>query len=291
MECTAAADCGVPVDVQLEFRFDRYLRPNTATRQSVRLYAADTPVFLEPEYDPVERVVIYRQSPGTELVPGIVYTVELPKPDVDETGFGFRAYDGAGLRDGNVPLTFRFRTSAARQGRPTPEMPSCEQVLELFGSARAGCARSDCHGTADTSGRALDLSTAEGLLRTAIGRTAHETETGTTSGEVAVNPDRFGVAMPVIARRSAGASYLLYKLLRQPENFRTADGQTCVSRHTVELPPGDCLFSEPESERLADAFVVGAAMPPPGEPHAVTLEDLERLRRWINQGASMDGCQ
>ena len=45
-------DCGVPRDATLQIRFDRYLLPETAVRQSIRVYTGDPDlgVFLQPEY-------------------------------------------------------------------------------------------------------------------------------------------------------------------------------------------------------------------------------------------------
>ena len=40
----------------------------------------------------LERVLVYQTPP---LEPGVRYTIELLRPEVDDPNFGFRAFDGA----------------------------------------------------------------------------------------------------------------------------------------------------------------------------------------------------
>jgi hypothetical protein len=92
----------------IEVRFDRFLYPLSAVRQTICLQPLTDPVtrladcragvFLEPAYDPVRRAVVYRQPEGTLLAPGTLYvlTVLAPRaPGLD----GFRAFDGAPLAE------------------------------------------------------------------------------------------------------------------------------------------------------------------------------------------------
>jgi hypothetical protein len=294
-------DCGVPPNAAIELRFDRYLRPDTAVRQSLQVYSTDpeNAVFLQPEYDVVERVVTYRAAPEDELEPGALYTVELPVADQHATGFGFRAFDGAALEEGPIPLKFLFRTSRVRsEAAPPAPPPTCAELLQLFRSERAGCARSGCHGAAAEFGCVdggsselcardlgleLDLSSGQGIRRSAFDKPAHQTETAPFSGRPLVNPTRFGVAMPVVAPDSAATSYLMYKLLIGEKNF-----DACTTRHRVPLPDGECLFSAAEAARLREWFVLGAPMPLEGR---ISVADLQLLQQWINGGTSFESCE
>lgn len=296
MGCAPGDGCGVPLDAALELRFDRYLRPATAVRQSLRVAAgAGEPVFLEPEYDVIERVVTFRLEPGVRWQPGILYTVELVVADEDPRGFGFRAFDGAALEDGPVPLRFSFRTALQSDPAPSPREPPprCTQVLESL--QRGGCVGCHAGGVACPDGACspaeLDLSSAAGLRRTALFRTARQTEVGPTAGEPLIDPARFGVGMPLLSD-SAATSYLVYKLLISPDNFRTRAG-TCVSAHRVPLPDGACLYDADEAQRLRESFVLGEPMPP--QPSAAaharwSLEDSRQLQSWLRAGASLADC-
>lgn len=288
----------MPLDAAVELRFDRYLRPGTAVRQSLRVGAGSLgeSVFLEPVYDVVERVVTFRLEPGVRWQPGILYTVELLVADQDARGFGFRAFDGAALEAGPVPLRFFFRTSYDSEAEPATGQPSpsCAEVLDAF--VRGGCA--GCHNGGGQCGDGacgpaeLDLTSAEGLRRTALFKIARQTEVGPSAGEPLLDPDRFGVALPVLGG-SPATSYLVYKLLLQPQNSRSRERGACVTTHRVPLPEGSCLDDPAEAQRLRHHFVLGEPMPP--EPTSVShgqwwLEDSQLLQSWLRAGAPLADC-
>jgi hypothetical protein len=287
--------CGVPVDTPIEVRFDRYLLPKTATRQSLRVFSGTgVGAFLVPTYDVVERVVTYRPSYGSALLPGLLYTVVLPRPDKDQQGYGFRAYDGAPLAPGTVPLRFSFRT--ARRVPPPAEPPpasdagcaTIDAALEAF--ARSGCTSSGCHAGNDAV-LGLRLDSADGLRTTALSRVAHETDVGATPGQALVDPSRFGVGMPIVDPGSPATSYLLYKLLVNPANFPGEDGG-CRSTHRAELPPSGCFGpSLGEQRRLRDWFVAADPMPPDGAGVGGSGgDDLRTIQDFILLGAGTPEC-
>lgn len=293
-ECglTSADDCGVPRNTTIELRFDRYLLPSTAVRQSIAIYSGSEEVslFSQPVYDVVERVVIFR--PLGELAPGARYTVELRQPKEDDD-FGFRAFDQAPIAEGDVPLSFDFRTKktppsaaevdAARDKELDPEnkfAKNCD-VFPALGPKQAGCATPTCHG-GETPRMGLKLGGLGGLTSTAIGEVAHQTESGAQAGVPLRNPPRMGVNMPVIEAKNPANSYLLYKLLINPSNFNGSPGIGCESVHSVPLPPGVC--PEPtreEVERLTGYFVRGLPM-----PYNDRSVDLRKLQSWIRAHAS-----
>jgi hypothetical protein len=277
----------VPADVTIELRLDRYILPARAVRQAILLYTNDRErtVFLEPDYDLVERVLLYRLPEGAQLERGVLYTLEFVIPK-DEDDDGLRAFDGAPLEEGPVPLLLQFRTAlrepdddfSARLAREL--VPRCSDALDIL----SGCAKSDCHSAGGRMG--LELGSKQSVLLTAIGKVAHQTAVGPQGYATLENPVRLGVQMPRIDPGQPGNSYVLYKLIRRPENFSLASGDPeCVSRHRVGLPEGQCPApSEAESERLREWFVRGEPMPF-GTAPPLTLSDLRNLQRWIAGGA------
>lgn len=274
-------DCGVPRDVTFELRLDRYLDPSTAVRQAVLVYTGseELSVFFQPEYDVVERVVSYRLVPGARLAPGARYTVEIFRAEGRDTD-GLRAFDGAPVGEGAVPLVFDFRTQRLDlPDRTEPPAPAtCADVLAAFKAA--GCAGQSCHDSA-TPRMGLDLSSREGLLTTAISRVAHQAETGSKAGAPLEDPPRVGTQMPIIDPGRPDNSYLLYKLLRKARNFdNTALG--CSSAHGVPLA-GTCPKPDAaESARLREWFVRGEPMPLAPDRQI----DPRPIQSWIRSGAA-----
>lgn len=298
LECDSASapECGVPIDAAIELRFDRWLLPATAVRQSVLLYSTtpDSAILLQPEYDVVERVVAFRRPSGGSLERGILYTLEVVLPDAgDPESFGFRSFDGAPLEPGPVPLTVTFRTATADPSPAPPPPPGCEVALDRLRS----CVGASCHGAPGRMG--LTLEGAAGVAD-AVGRAAHQTELGAVAGATNEAPRRFGVQMPLIDPGRPDNSYLVYKLLARGESWAPAGGAECESGRRVPIaqggPAGECLAGPgAELERARAWFLRGEAMPPASLPEPrpdrpVRREHLTDLIAWIRSGASLDGC-
>jgi hypothetical protein len=313
LDCTRQSppDCGVPGNAQIELRFNRFLNPATAVRQSLTVYTASPDLWtggLSPRYDLIERVVVFSLPAGASWLSGVRYKLELRQPQADGD-YGFRAFDGAPVHpsgsDG-LEVSFRIQTGSVEPSTDEPGPPDCvgvEQALDVL--ARSGCQSAICHQSVRSEqcprGYAqagpgqpcvgvprmgLDLSSIDGLVHTAVGHVAHQTETGPTSGLALENPDRFGVQMPIIDPGRPGNSYLMYKLIRSQTFWSRAP---CASKHAVALPGGCIAPPRAELERLGDWFVLGEAMPPTaGE--ALERADLELLHSWIAQGASTQSC-
>ncbi len=301
MGCTGDPECGVPTTATIELALDRYLLPRTGIRQSVRFRTAGSgrPLFLEPDYDPIERVMIYR--PLTELLTDTVYTLDILVPDdesEDGDRNGLRAFDQAPLVEGPVPLSLSFRTRPVRGPTPPPPppTPTCEEIQEIFHN---GCAFGGCHGpcadgaAADAcSGPAmgLDLSTTTGWRTTAIGRVAHETEIGPRGGITLQNPSRFGVEMSIIDSGRPSNSYLMYKLLVNRMSYVDASGEAVPAAPTSPASAANSKLAPPETEvaRLQDWFISLDPMPPP-DAH-LDVDSLRKLERWIQAGAPTHDC-
>lgn len=298
VDCTPTSpdDCGVPRDAPILLRFNRYLRPATAVRQSIRVYSGSEEVgagFLQPEYDVVERVLVFRRQDNSWLEPGALYTVEFVVPS-EESSYGLEAFDGAPLSEGAIPLKFDFRAARAEPpSRPAPPEREPAPVLAdvpLFGT----CANAACHNAAEAANSdvprmGLDLATVAGLRSTAIGKVAHQTDLSGKAGVPLENPVRFGVNLPIIDPNRPDNSYLLYKLLRKQANF---GADNCKTRYgDLPLLNGDCLYQEDESQRLREWFVRGDAMPraqpdlDPPEDAALTLQRMREIQAWIRGGA------
>jgi hypothetical protein len=242
---------------------------------------------LTPRYDLVERVVSYDLPTGVFLQPNTHYTAEfvVPTPEAD---FGFRAFDSAELDDA-TELRLSFLTSNQRKP-PPPSEPTgtCADAVRAFGEH---CASAGCHNATDRK-MDLDLSEANGVVSTAVGRVAHQAETGRETGVPLQNPARFGVAMPRIDPGRPDNSYLMYKLVTAPENYRAAaaDSELCETSHLAPVDPDACVPASPEeNERLREWFLRGLAMPRPlgdSEPRFLVKSELRRIESWIRSGAS-----
>lgn len=280
--------CGVPIDGDIILRFDRYLRPSTAVRQSIVVYTG-SPVngigFLRPEYDVVERVVVYRLT--APLEPGTLYTLELLTPG-DTSPFGFQAFDGGRLEPRVLPLKFNFFTRRSREPServPLEPVPSCERVVEIL--RQAGCAAAHCH-AGERGSMGLRLESPSAFAGTAIGQVAHQTEIGPDANTPLRNPDRFGLGMPVVDPGQPGNSYLFYKMMGAEQSFWLEPDEPawCATRYPVALGPS-CL-KPPWSEvaRLREWFLRGEPMPPEGSGAAgVSRPQLREIQRFIAGGA------
>ncbi|MEI9953093.1 MAG: Ig-like domain-containing protein [Pseudomonadota bacterium] len=294
-------DCAVPTNVAIELRFDRFLLPG-GLNAGLSLFTGNPPangVFLDAEYDMIERVVVYR--PARQLQPNTLYTVQLI-PSTNPTR-GFWAFDRAPLEEGTVPLRFSFSTGSGPRSEPAmpaPPLDTCETMsngpLRSCVSCHASKADAQTTPPSNFPPMGLDLSSERGLYYTAVRHVAHQTETGNTAaGQGLQSPARFGVQMNVVDPGSPATSYLMYKLLRKPENFAAAaEAPSCVTGYHPPVSELDCL-PPPEDERvrLREWFVLGDPMPKDGtssvgEPilSATSRENLVRISAWIATGAT-----
>jgi len=279
LDCENGA-CGFDPNAPIRLKFDRWLLPTTAVRQSVSLYTQGTQlgVFLRPDYDVTARSLSYR--PDTPLAPGTVYILEIGDADKVPGGFGFRSFDGNAL---GSTTTFAFRTSQSVQTPPPadalPAAPACDRVVAALASA--GCTRGGCHsGNSPTMG--LLLESPSGLVSTAIDHVARETETGTDVTEQVVSGGRFGTQMPIIDGGRPENSYLIYKLL-----IGKWLNRELAARPTAPFAAN--ALSQDAIDRARAWFIEFGAMPPDeiGYPEGVSpLELVSELQSWIRAGAS-----
>jgi hypothetical protein len=293
-------DCPVPTNLVIELRFDRFLLPSGALASGARLYTgnASNGVSLKVEYDLIERVV--RLRPARSLEPHTLYTAEVV-PGADRSQ-GFWAFDGAPLAEAAVPLRFGFTTGGGPRAvlaAPAGAPDTCETMtngpLQRCSACHVARPSDAASPPANYPPMGLDLASSGGLSDTAIGHVAHETDIGDSSiGAGLRAPARFGVHMNLVDPGNPATSYLMYKLLRKPENFQLdASEAGCVTGYHAPVAEGGCAPPDAdESVRLREWFVLGDAMPKdlPGDAppaSSTTHADLVRIAAWIAAGA---GC-
>lgn len=308
-------DCVMPPNGSIVLRFDRFLNPATVNRQAIRVYSGDPDAFsgllFNVAYDPVERVVEFKLPGGYAYHPGALYHYELvvaQSPD----DFGIQAFDGAPLAADDARLRASFVVADAPVELPSePAPPTCADIVQhVFSSELGGCTTASCHRSSGNVVAGQDLGAAPhglwldsraNVRNTAIGRIARQTEIGDESGgRPETRGPRFGVRMALIAPKNPGASYLLYKLLRNPRNFEACgsggqgpfctDADPHVTAHPA-LPLGKRQTVAPspeELERLREWFVRGDPMPldPKGLGLSIGLDGLRAVSAFIADGAA-----
>lgn len=285
--------CGVPTNARIRLRFDRALLPSTAVRQAIRVYTG-TPSNAAPptvpHYDILSSELTFTFQ--NDLRPGLLYQVEFTREG--EAGDSLlRAFDGAPLPRDELTQRWSFLTARRRDpalDQPPPSSATCAEVLPALAES---CASGCCH-AGSTPAMGLSLESRDGLLA-AVNRVAHQTETGDGLGVSFEDAARFGVGMPLIDPNRAHGSYLVYKLLLEPQNLSPCpEGRPCSA--FLSLPgAADCRpLPEDERRRLAEWFVLGAAMPLAwdcqGRRAHRTLDcaTLRALTTWIDSGARCD---
>lgn len=307
-------DCTMPTNGSIVLRFDRFLNPASVNRQAIRVYSGDPSNFggllFNVAYDPVERVVEFRLAGGNAYEPGALYHYELVVPQSPDD-YGIQAFDGAPLAADDERLQASFRVADAPVAlRAEPAPPSCAEIVShVFSEELGACATASCHRSVanvvagedvGAAPHGLWLDSRANLQSTAIRRVARQTETGDESGGNAeLRGSRFGVRMALIQPGSPGGSYLLYKLLRNPENYEPCgavgrgpfctDADPHVSSHPA-LPLGKRQTVAPSAEeltRLREWFVRGDPMPldPRGVGLNVGLDGLRAVSAFIADGA------
>jgi hypothetical protein len=254
---------GVPSPTTVRVQFDRFLAPDSAVRQAICIQACSVGPGaqcagqclgnLVPEYDPVDRVAVWK---NVQVQPGIRYNVRLLVPVTDDDATGVRSIDGAPLEKEYV---FAFtagdptKTSLA-DGGLDPTLVEAEKVVAARSAIKfcstspycpvptAGCTTPTpdksvlgpndhlttclapgCHSPnkiAGPSGGVLALTSTAGGIPAAVKQMVAD---GTVATESATGPDPlvarrspkdvFGQSMPVFDAHNPGNSFLLYKLI------------------------------------------------------------------------------
>jgi hypothetical protein len=192
----------------------------------------------------------------------------------------------------------------------------CADVLPIF---QRECSTSLCHGApqgASLPAEGLVLETSDGIAATAIRRVSQESNTGSQAGLGLPQGRLFGVDMAIVEPGDPGSSWLLYKVLlgqaRSVDDGLDAGFAACGDAGApppvgqTPSPQPSLPLSASEREILAQ-YILGAPMPyplnlpadqptPEGDVTAtssvlpLTFDELERVRAWIAQGATVTEC-
>lgn len=298
----------LPADGVIQVAFDRYLDPLTASRQSFLIRDAFGQFIAPPvvAYDPVSlTVTLSSPNPvGTPwLIEGQPYTLELGIYDSEAGAGGVRSINGSPL-DPNQTRLIGF-TVGPKGAAPfaEPKANFCADVLPIFLNK---CSAASCHGGSPNAAASLVLTTSTGVSRTAISRAAQGANTGPRSGLGSPATHLFGVDMPIVDPGNPGNSWLMYKVLlaRLPTLDGGAPAAFQCSGSAGEVVPAPSasytpLVSSPVSEtallELSDN-VLGREMPYPAfapkfsSQLPLTLDERQRIRLWIAQGADVPEC-
>lgn len=227
----ADGDQGVDRAVVARVFFDRQLLPRDVHRGTVAIRSGERDAYLSPRFDPVDRALVIVNL-GEALDPSVVWRVRVE---------GLRDLDRHAMQE---PWEIAFRTGDAIVGEelePPPTFADVEPIL------RARCA--ECHG-GEAPVLGLDLSSADGVRRTAIGVPAEQARVG-VQGE----------------RPWHGTSTL-----------------TGLARIDVIGGVGRPAYSYLVYKLLGDEHAAGDRMPPSPSPPLPAAE-LRVLSRWILAGA------
>lgn len=302
---TVSSTQAFPADQPIVLQFNRLLNPNSVTRQSIVLQSSSQTSLADPvvAYDPVlMTVTLSNPMDGMPwLVAGLSYQIAFPVPANKNDINGLQAIDDATFA---TPTTIAFTagpglgsTSAA------PTMNFCVDILPIF---TANCTGSICHssqtsGSLPTPAAGLILDNSEGVALTAIGQVAIGSNTGASAG-VSESPGVvFGVDMPVIDPGTNGTgdpanSWLLYKVLLAAPSPPTDAGAIFQCNPAQTQNGFDQSSVSPaamsDERALLSNFILGNQMPYPTVPSSpqegLTVQELERLRLWIAQGAPLE---
>lgn len=223
----------VPRSTPYFIDFDTRLLPRSVARTTVRVESGVVRQFLSVRFDPVDQRIIAQGFGGEMLEPFTTYRLV-----VDEV----RDLDDVRIAE---PFEVAFRTNDEVGEAFSPTTATWSEVEPILTER---CAGSTCHGP----GRAvlgLDLSSGEGVRRTAIGTSSLQVRAGTVSVEGAGGA--FGLAaLPRIdvvgGLGRPGSSYLLYKVLGDP--------------HIIgePMPPAGPPLERAELRIIADWILAGA---------------------------------
>jgi hypothetical protein len=302
-EISVGSNRTLPADGEIQIALDRYLLPQSITRQSVFVVdAGGEPAdpALITRYDPMSRTISVRGSKDVWLTPGQPYKLRFSIPPNDELDDrGLRAIDRATL-DPNQPLEYAFFASDATGEKNEKTVDFCGDVLPIL---TMKCTLGVCHASGGGAAAGLILDNFTGVRETAVQRVANGANTNARAGQPD-DPHRvFGVGMPLIDPEEPGNSWLLYKieLARPPTvDAGAASAYICnkvpdkdeVALATVD-PYRFVVKVEPPSDlerAILQDHVPGREMPFPSQTQPLTFDERQRLRLWIAQGAKMTEC-
>lgn len=193
-----------------------------------------------------------------------------------------------------------------------PQVSFCRDVFPIFSLK---CSAPSCHGSGQTAAASLVLDSDVGIRFTALNRVAQGSNVGPVAGTPpSENPRAFGRDMPIIdvdpsrGVGSPGNSWLMYKLDLAPAPIFDREAGvrptlTCsapipkgASPSYTPLAPQPRLYADDVERSILGDRIPGREMPYPAPGAtdyasvALTFEEREIIRIWIQRGAPLASC-
>jgi hypothetical protein len=295
----------------VRIQFDRFLRADTASRQSICIQPGpNSPcVGASIEYDPVDRVLVAKLQ--ADLQPNTNYIVNVWAPSAQEPDRGVRAFD-------DVPMasdaSFRF-TSGTSASMPTLAEP--KRTVEFCGTGSPGATFNGCTTCHKPplggplglgNGGALHFKEANAGVAQTVGALVNQ---ATVAIESATAPDPvevrrsgpvFGQNMPYLDKGNPANSYALYKMLITPAAaacvFNITDPELQQNYRLQDREATDPLACD-RGTGGADPWVPDANSKPAvageydrlfgrlmGQPMTADLPSIRSVSAWIAAGAT-----
>lgn len=298
----------VPVGQSIRIQFDRFLSPLSVLRQSICIASVGPATlasgrnrceqFPAPEYDPVDRVAVFK--PSHPLLPGVRYSVRVFSPASDEDPDGIRAFDGAPLGADHV---FSFTT----ERRSSCESDADCKLPSSCGCEGQRCTRMSCQRPEGEPPRSVDYcdgprqllvcqgdsDACPGLLRLGdddvralLGQVAPATARLPDPSMVARSGMPFGVNMPYIDPGFPAHSYLLWELVLA---MHESPGESHEGAVAPWIPRElSQPIAEGELTRLRRALRLGELSLSPDA--RISPASVRMLSAWIAEGAPVRDC-
>jgi hypothetical protein len=293
-------------------QFDRFLAPDSAVRQAICVQAGDPndksiPCVgnLSPEYDPVDRVAVWKNSGS--LLANQRYNVRLLVPANADDPTGVRAFDG-------VPLETEFRFAFTTGSGPNPmfvepdrttksgfcatsSAPEIVQGPQDYLTGLGAC--TGCHipnYPTRPSPSAFVLKepprTIADIVQSLVMEATVATESATGPDPVVARrspKDVFGENMPYLDAKNPGNSFLLYKvLLAMLPRCGHQNEESANPPYADQACPQQTFPATGASDGGAPGSVVPPIVPswvPAGEWNPPAIGEYDRLRLRIRGDA------
>lgn len=204
--------------------FDRPLWPRSVNRGTVTLQSGELSLTPRLRYDPVQRAVRVELDPA-DVRTDLEYLLVLRG--------GISSWDGA---TASALATMRVRFT----DRPAAAQRTVSLRRDVAPALAAACGAASCHGGAQPV-MGLDLSSAEALLRTTVGRPSREWRASSVGGEF------YWGGLALIEPGAPGESFLVYKLI--------GDGPMRGAR----MPRGAAPLDPALVQQVSDWIAAGAS--------------------------------
>ncbi len=213
-----------PLRAPIWLWFDRPLWPRSVNRGTVTLQSGEVSLTPRLRYDPAQRAVRVELDPD-DVRTDVEYLLVLRA--------GVSSWDGA---TATALATLRVRFT----DRPAAAQHAVSLRRDVAPALAAACGSASCHGGAEPV-MGLDLSSADALLRTTVGRPSREWSASSVGGQF------YWGGLALIEPGAPGESFLVYKLI--------GDGPMRGAR----MPRGAAPLDPTLVQQVSDWIAAGAS--------------------------------